>query len=188
MSDARCRAERITSHDASPRVAQHAAYGNVRESGEGRGAGRLDSERFCRMSRWASVIEVVGAVIVRDGLVYCVQRGPDANLPGMWEFPGGKLEDGEDAATALTREVREELLCEVQVNQEVTTTSHEYDFGTVCLTTFYCTIVDGAPSLTEHAAELWLDPAELSELEWAPADIPAVRIIQSQLTQSYPDG
>lgn len=127
------------------------------------------------------VIEVVGAVIVRNGLVYCVQRGPDANLPGMWEFPGGKLEDGEDAATALTREVREELLCEVQVNQEVTTTSHEYDFGTVCLTTLYCTIVDGAPSLTEHAAELWLEPADLSKLEWAPADIPAVRVIQSHL-------
>ena len=50
-------------------------------------------------------IQVVGAVITRDGLVMCAQRGPDGNLPWLWEFPGGKIEPGESKQDALTREV-----------------------------------------------------------------------------------
>jgi 8-oxo-dGTP diphosphatase len=133
-------------------------------------------------------IEVVGAVIVRDGLVYCVQRGPQGSLPGMWEFPGGKIEPGEDETTALAREVQEELLCEVRVGQKVTTTAHDYDFGTVRLTTYYCELVAGQPSLTEHAAELWLLPDQLAGLEWAPADVPAVKEIVRHLTPSTTKG
>ncbi|TGN63871.1 (deoxy)nucleoside triphosphate pyrophosphohydrolase [Nocardioides eburneiflavus] len=127
-------------------------------------------------------IEVVGAVIVRDGLVYCVQRGPDGSLPGMWEFPGGKVEPGEDEITALTREIQEELLCEVKVGNKVTTTAHDYDFGTVRLTTYYCDLIAGEPSLTEHAAEFWLQPDRLTDLAWAPADVPAVEDVVRHLT------
>ncbi|GAB3038787.1 DNA mismatch repair protein MutT [Nocardioides flavus (ex Wang et al. 2016)] len=127
-------------------------------------------------------IEVVGAVIVRDGLVYCVQRGPDGSLPGMWEFPGGKVEPGEDEITALSREIQEELLCEVKVGNKVTTTAHDYDFGTVRLTTYYCDLIAGEPSLTEHTAELWLQPDQLPELNWAPADVPAVEDIVRRFT------
>jgi 8-oxo-dGTP diphosphatase len=126
-------------------------------------------------------IEVVGAVIIRDGLVYCVKRGPEGNLSGMWEFPGGKIEPGEDEVTALIREIREELLCEVKVGQRVTTTEYDYDFGTVRLTTYYCVLISGEPSLTEHAAELWLRPDQLTDLSWAPADVPAVEDIVRQL-------
>jgi 8-oxo-dGTP diphosphatase len=127
-------------------------------------------------------IEVVGAVIVRGGLVYCVQRGPEGSLPGMWEFPGGKVEPGEDEVTALTREIREELLCEVKVGNKVTTTAYDYDFGAVRLTTYYCDLVAGEPSLTEHAAERWLQPEQLTKLAWAPADVPAVVEIVRHLT------
>jgi 8-oxo-dGTP diphosphatase len=127
-------------------------------------------------------IEVVGAVIVRDGLVYCVQRGPDGSLPGMWEFPGGKIEPGEDEVSALTREIQEELVCEVRVGQKVTTTAHDYDFATVRLTTFYCDLIAGEPSLTEHAAELWVRPDHLADLAWAPADVPAVEEVGRHLT------
>lgn len=126
-------------------------------------------------------IDVVGAVIVRSGLVYCVQRGPNGSLPGMWEFPGGKVEAGEDGGTALIREIREELLCEVKVGQKVTTTAYDYDFGTVRLTTYYCVLISGEPSLTEHAAELWLRPDQLADLSWAPADVSAVVDIVRQL-------
>jgi 8-oxo-dGTP diphosphatase len=126
-------------------------------------------------------IDVVGAVIVRDGLVYCVQRGLTASLPGMWEFPGGKIEPGEDEVTALTREIHEELLCRVSVGQKVTTTSHDYDFGTVRLTTYYCALAAGEPSLTEHVAELWLRPDQLTDLVWAPADVPAVEDVVRHL-------
>lgn len=126
-------------------------------------------------------INVVGAVIVADGDVLCVQRGLDGSLPGMWEFPGGKIEPGESPREALRREIREELRCEVEVGGEVVTTAHEYDFGVVHLTTFWCTLIDGTPILTEHTDQRWLAPLELDQLDWAPADIPAVEAIQARL-------
>jgi 8-oxo-dGTP diphosphatase len=127
-------------------------------------------------------IDVVGAVIVRAGLVFCAQRGPGGALAGKWEFPGGKLELGESAPEALRREIREELNCEVQVGEQLTVTSYEYEFGTVNLTTFYCELVDGEPTLSEHEASLWLEPADLDSLDWAAADIPAVRLAQRGLS------
>lgn len=126
-------------------------------------------------------INVVGAVIVRDGLVLCAQRGQHGSLPGLWEFPGGKIEPDETAREALEREIDEELRCVVEVGDEVTTTSHEYDFGVVTLTTFYCRLVDGDPVLTEHDSITWLAPNALDTLAWAPADIPAVKQISTYL-------
>lgn len=123
-------------------------------------------------------IDVVGAVVIRDGLVLCAQRGPGP-MDGLWEFPGGKIEPGETPREALVREIDEELHCRVQVGPEVATTTHAYDFGVITLTTFYCTVLDGEPVLTEHAAVRWEPPSRLHLLEWAPADIPAVHRIQS---------
>lgn len=122
-------------------------------------------------------IDVVGAVIVRDGLILCARRGPHSRLPGMWEFPGGKIESDETARDALEREIHEELECAVEVGAELTTTIHAYDFGEVNLTTFWCELRAGTPRLTEHSEVRWLRPAELGSIEWAPADIPAVRLI-----------
>lgn len=122
-------------------------------------------------------IEVVGAVIVQDGKILCAQRGKRGNLPLTWEFPGGKVEPNETPENALQREIREELQCVVDVGEQITTTVHEYDFATISLTTFYCTLIKGTPRLTEHTALTWLSPADLQTLEWAPADIPAVEIV-----------
>lgn len=127
----------------------------------------------------AKQINVVGAVIVLDGKVLCAQRGPAGSLGGLWEFPGGKIEPGETPRDALVREIDEELRCEVVVGDEVTTTSYDYDFGTVTLTTFWCELVGGTPTLTEHAEVRWLPPSELDSIEWAPADVPAVDIIRA---------
>jgi 8-oxo-dGTP diphosphatase len=126
-------------------------------------------------------IKVVGAVIVRDGLILCAQRGLNGSLPGMWEFPGGKIEAGETPAAALAREISEELDCVIEVGELVTTTTHEYDFATVELTTFYCRLLDGVPVLKEHQSVSWLPAAELKSLEWAPADMPAIRLIEKRL-------
>lgn len=126
-------------------------------------------------------IDVVGAVIVDDGRVLCAQRGPDGTLAGLWEFPGGKIEEGEAPEDALTREIREELDCSISVGSKITTTAHEYDFGVVTLTTFYCELASGTPHANEHAKIDWFTPKELASLDWAPADIPAVDIISSDL-------
>lgn len=125
----------------------------------------------------AKHVEVVGAVIVRAGKVLCAQRGLASALGGKWEFPGGKVEPGEEPRDALKRELVEELGCAVVVGELVTTTTYEYEFATVTLTTFICALESGEPKLTEHEAIVWLAPDELDTLEWAPADLPAVELL-----------
>ena len=126
-------------------------------------------------------IKVVGAVLLRDGKVLAAQRSASMSLPLMWEFPGGKIEADKTPTAALRRELKEELHVIAQMGEEVETTTFDYDFGTVVLQTYYCTLLEGEPVLTEHAQIRWLAPVELKSVEWAPADIPAVERIQEQL-------
>ena len=86
-------------------------------------------------------------------------------------------------AIAHPREIHEELDCRIEVGGEVTTTTHDYEFATVTLATFYCRLVAGAPRATEHEAIAWLPPAELGTLTWAPADVPAVELLQETLPE-----
>ncbi|HWJ10677.1 MAG TPA: (deoxy)nucleoside triphosphate pyrophosphohydrolase [Nocardioides sp.] len=126
-------------------------------------------------------IEVVGAVIVRDGRVLCAQRGPGGSLAGRWEFPGGKVEEGESGRLALEREIDEELRCVVEVGDEIATTRYDDGRVVVVLTTFWCHIVSGTPQLTEHTDLRWVPPDELGGLGWAPADVPAVDLVAAAL-------
>jgi len=119
-------------------------------------------------------IPVVGAVIVKQGKILCAQRGPTKILPGKWEFPGGKIEQDETPQEALKREIQEELTCTIEIGKQITRTTHTYEFGTVDLTIYYGRIVSGMPVLTEHSHLEWCWPQGLRELDWAPADIPAV--------------
>lgn len=126
-------------------------------------------------------IKVVGAVFVREGLVLAAQRSQQMSLPLLWEFPGGKIEAGERPQDALKRELKEELKVEAHIGEHLETTEHEYDFGVVTLSTFYCELAGDEPVLTEHAQIRWLAPQDLMSLEWAPADIPAVEKIMKEL-------
>lgn len=120
-------------------------------------------------------INVVGAILIKEGRILSAQRGPDKSLPYLWEFPGGKIEEGETPQQALQRELQEELKIEVEVSDTVFDhVSYTYDFGTVNLTTFICQLTEGKPVLTEHVDVKWLLPSEIKSVEWAPADIPTV--------------
>lgn len=126
-------------------------------------------------------INVTGAVLTDGDKVLAARRGPGKALPGFWEFPGGKIEAGETPEESLARELEEELLCQAAVGDFITTTEYEYDFGIVVLSTYFCTLLEGEPQLTEHEEIRWVPAAELHTLTWAPADIPAVKIIAEQL-------
>lgn len=122
------------------------------------------------------IIKVVGAILIKEGRILCAQRGGEKSLPYLWEFPGGKIEQGESPHQALIRELSEELLIEVELEATIfDAVSYEYDFGVVNLTTIIGKLKSGEPVLTEHQEIRWLSPAELFEVEWAPADIPIVK-------------
>jgi len=127
-------------------------------------------------------IHVVGAVIIENGKILCAQRGNTKALAHKWEFPGGKIEEGETPQEALKREINEEMKCIVEIGDAIETTIYEYDFGFVHLSTFYCSLIQGEPILTEHIEIRWLSSEELDTLDWAPADIPAVKRIKERMT------
>lgn len=127
------------------------------------------------------VIDVVGAVIANErGEILCAQRSPQMSQPGLWEFPGGKIEPGESPTESLQREIREELGCEIAVGGMLADTTHHYPNATIRLRTYHARLVAGAPTPREHAELRWLPPAALGALTWAPADIPAVERLQVQ--------
>lgn len=124
-------------------------------------------------------VKVVGAVIEKDEKILCAQRNSEKSLPNMWEFPGGKIEDGELPEAALKRELMEEMDCEINVLDKIVTTVYEYDFATIELTTYYAEMVSDSIVLHEHQDMKWLSRDELDSVEWAPADIEAIEKIKS---------
>ena len=125
-------------------------------------------------------INVVAAVVVNEqNEILCALRSSQMSLPNLWEFPGGKIEEGESHETALTREIQEELGIDIEVGENVEDTYFEYDTFTIQLTSYFATITSGNLNATEHAELRWMTPENLSTLEWAPADLPAVEKLQN---------
>lgn len=115
-------------------------------------------------------INVVAAVIMKEGRVFATQRGYGEFKDG-WEFPGGKVEAGESPEEALRREIREELEVEVNVDDLIDTIEYDYPAFHLSMKCYACTIAGGSPHLLEHEAARWLSADQLDSVAWLPADI-----------------
>ena len=114
-------------------------------------------------------IEVVAAIIIKDGQVFATQRGY-GEFQGWWEFPGGKMEAGESPQEALKREIREELDADVLVKELLETVEWDYSNFHLTMHCFICSLLSESIHLNEHEAATWLTHATLESVKWLPAD------------------
>jgi len=121
------------------------------------------------------IITVVAAIIQNSqGEYLCCKRGDWKSAPNKWEFPGGKPELGESLEAALIREIGEELGVEITVLREFDRSTT----GEIDLVCFVCELVDAVPTIsTDHSELRWVPEAELSQLDWAEPDLPALKRI-----------
>ena len=114
-------------------------------------------------------IEVVAAIIIKEGHVFATQRGY-GEWQGWWEFPGGKMEAGESPQEALRREIREELDAEISVGDFLETVEWDYPNFHLTMHCFVCSLVSESLHLNEHEAAAWLTRETLRSVKWLPAD------------------
>lgn len=121
------------------------------------------------------IIKVVAAIIENENKeILCALRSPEMTLPNQWEFPGGKVEQGESLFEAIEREIQEELSCTVKAVDEFDENTHEYEKVIVNLIGIKCKLVEGIPVAREHSKLVYLKKENLNSLVWAPADVPIV--------------
>ena len=132
------------------------------------------------------VIRVVAAVIDHDGRYLITQRNSNAVLPGLWEFPGGKLEPGESFEQALQRELMEELGVRVTVGYSIFEITHEYPTKTIHLRFFLCSIEHGEPQPLGCAGLVWVERAGLTSYTFPQADEALIRILSDPKQFSWP--
>jgi len=127
--------------------------------------------------------EVVAALIWNNGRFMICKRPPEKKRGLLWEFAGGKPEEGETREEALIRECREELDITVKVLDIYTEVIHEYPDMTVHLTLFNALIEDGVPRLLEHVDMRWISPAGIGDFEFCPADIDILEKIKNDYSE-----
>lgn len=127
------------------------------------------------------MIEVVAALIW-DGDKFMICQRPAHKTRGLlWEFVGGKVEQGETKEQALIRECREELAVTLDVGDVFMDVTHEYPYITVHLTIFNATIAEGEPQKLEHNDIQWITPNEIPNYEFCPADEEILMVISSKV-------
>ena len=125
-------------------------------------------------------IEVVAAIIQREGAYFATQRGY-GEFEGMWEFPGGKIEPGESRESALKREIQEELGIDITIDNYLCTTDYDYPSFHLTMHCYLCSIVSGEIELREHKSARWLTADLLNSVEWLPADMDVIKQLKSTL-------
>ncbi len=136
----------------------------------------------------SSIIQVV-CVVLEDAKrrLFIARRSPDRSLGGYWEFPGGKVRDGELPREALKREIKEELEVSIEVGDELPSNSHVYEFGTVVLIPFRGHILTGEMVLKDHDRSVWIERELLKSLKLAPADIPIASYLENDCHEESAD-
>lgn len=125
-------------------------------------------------------IKVVAAIIIEDDKVFATQRGY-GDYKGWWEFPGGKVEDGETPEEALIREIKEELDTEISVDEFLITVEYDYPEFHLSMKCFLCSIIKGELTLLEHKSARWLPMNDMRKIKWLPADIDVVQTVERLL-------
>ena len=131
------------------------------------------------------VIRVVAAVIRRKDIsgnvsILATQRGY-GDMKGGWEFPGGKIEKGEDPQDALVREIKEELNASIEVGSLIDTVEYDYPSFHLSMDCFWCDL-NSDIELKEHSDGRWLKADELMDVNWLPADISLVQVIKQAIS------
>ncbi len=123
----------------------------------------------------------VAAAVIKDGnKIFATQRGY-GNFEGGWEFPGGKIEEGETPQDALKREILEELDTEISVGEFIDRIEYDYPTFHLSLDCFVCETVQGDLVLKEHKAAKWLDKDTIDTVAWLPADVALIEKIKALL-------
>ena len=130
-------------------------------------------------------IYVAAAILHNGNKIFATQRGY-GDFKGFWEFPGGKIEQGESPEDALRREILEELDTHIAIEQRVTTIEWDYQQFHLTMHCFWCHVESGSLTLKEHQAARWLTTDELDSVEWLPADKDILSKIKV-LLQSLPN-
>lgn len=130
-------------------------------------------------------VRVVAAVIKstdenKEPIIFATQRGY-GDFKGGWEFPGGKIEEGETSEQALKREIMEELDTEISVGELIDTIEYDYPQFHLSMDCFWCEIVSGNLVLKEHEAARWLTKKQLNDVKWLPADVTLIEKIGKEI-------
>lgn len=136
--------------------------------------------KHLQKERPSKIINVVAAIIIKDGELFATQRGY-GDWSGWWEFPGGKIEQGETQQQALKREIMEELDCEIEVGEHFETVEWFYPKFHLIMNCYLCKFVSEGIHLIEHKDSKWLNKDELYSVNWLPADIGLVEKLSGYL-------